>query len=217
MKKVVANSTYLRVPLLIHFWQPNKDFTFLQDKLETRLKGWRSKNLSWASHKTLIKSVAQALPIYAFSISDFPIGVCEKLDATTRKFWWNPKNRKKKKKKREKGRFLSWESWNHTCKPKDYGGLGYSLAKITWMVASKRNSPCINALRSKYKVSDDWLHKEPRKYASRSWKAIERMKPLIYKVACFLVGDGMSIDIWREPWVSWLPNFKPTPKDELTP
>jgi hypothetical protein len=92
MKKVVANSTYLRVPLLIHFWQPNKDFTFLQDKLETRLKGWRSKNLSWASHKTLIKSVAQALPIYAFSISDFPIGVCEKLDATTRKFWWNPKN-----------------------------------------------------------------------------------------------------------------------------
>jgi hypothetical protein len=67
------------------------------------------------------------------------------------------------------------------------------LAKLTWMVVSKRASPCMEALRCKYKVTDDWLRKEPLKYASHTWKAIERLKWLISKGACFLVGNGKSI------------------------
>ena len=86
------------------------------------------------------------------------------------------------------------------------------LAKLTWLVASKRVSPCIVALRSKYKVNDDWLKADPCKYASNFWKAIERLKSLINKGACFLVGDGASIDVWKEPWVPWLHNFTPIPK-----
>ena len=27
-----------------------------------------------------------------------------------------------------------------------------------------------------------------------------------------LVGDVESIDVWKEPWVPWLPNFRPKPK-----
>uniref|UniRef100_A0A2N9EDK3 Reverse transcriptase zinc-binding domain-containing protein n=1 Tax=Fagus sylvatica TaxID=28930 RepID=A0A2N9EDK3_FAGSY len=86
------------------------------------------------------------------------------------------------------------------------------IAKLTWMVASKRLSPCIVALRNKYKVTADWLREEPLKYASKTWKAIERMKILINNGACFLVGDGESIDVWKEPWVPWLHNFTPKPK-----
>ena len=42
------------------------------------------------------------------------------------------------------------------------------------------------------------------------------MKTLISKGACFLVGDGAMIDIWKDPWVPWLPNFTPSPKDSST-
>ena len=84
------------------------------------------------------------------------------------------------------------------------------------MVVSKRASPCMVVLRSKYKVTGEWLKKEPLKYAFPTWKAIERLKGLILKGACFLVGDGTGIDVWKEPWVPWLPNFTPTPKDQLT-
>ena len=85
------------------------------------------------------------------------------------------------------------------------------LAKLTWLVASKRVSPCNMALRSKYKVKDDWLRTYPCKYALNTWKAVERLKCLINKGASFLVGDGASIDVWKVPW---LHNFTPTPKSE---
>ena len=82
---------------------------------------------------------------------------------------------------------------------------------MSWMVASKRVSSCMEALRSKYKVTESWLKEAPRKYVSNTWRAVERMKSLIVKGACFLVGDGLSIDIWKEPWVPWLPEFTPKP------
>ncbi len=94
MKKVPENAFYLGAPLFTSRSR-SKDFKYLQDKLETRLTGWRSKNLSWASHCTLIKSVAQALPTYSFSTFDVPTVVCDKLDAMTRRFWWNPKSVRK--------------------------------------------------------------------------------------------------------------------------
>jgi hypothetical protein len=214
MNKVQENASYLGAPLFAS-GKRLRDFNFLQEKLEAHLKGWRSKNLSWASCHTLIKSVVLALPTYTFSTFDVPVGICNKLDAATRRFWWNPK--------KDKGGFIAWKAWEQLCRPKIHGGLGFStakkfnealLAKLTWFVASKRVSPCIAALRSKYKVKDDWLKADPCKYASNFWKAIERLKSLINKGACFLVGDGASIDVWKEPWVPWLHNFTPIPKSE---
>jgi hypothetical protein len=84
------------------------------------------------------------------------------------------------------------------------------------MIASKRNSPCMVALRSKYKVTDNWLREEPRKFSSHTWRAVERMKNSITKGACFLIGNGGSIDIWKEPWVPWLPGYIPRPKSLTT-
>ena len=74
----------------------------------------------------------------------------------------------------------------------------------------------MKALRSKYKVRDDWMHATPIKNASQTWKAIKRLKRVIAKGVCFLVGDGTVIDIWKDPWVPWLPNFVPQPKEEST-
>ena len=82
------------------------------------------------------------------------------------------------------------------------------------MVLSKRDSCCMNALRSKNKVSEDWMHDSPSKNAFHTWKAIEKLKNIIAMGACFIVGDGAVIDIWKDPWMSWLPNFVPQPKDE---
>jgi hypothetical protein len=69
------------------------------------------------------------------------------------------------------------------------------------MVASNRDSLCMRSLRSKYKVRSNWLRKDPVRNASFIWRAIEKAKNLILKGACFLVGDGKSIDVWLDPWI----------------
>lgn len=156
------------------------------------------------------------MPSYIFSAADVPITVCDKLDASSRRFWWSPK--------KESGSFLAWKAWDQLCLLKSIDGLGFRkakkfnvalLTKLSWMVLSNRSSICMRVLRSKYKVRSDWLSSEPVKYASQTWKAIERLKTLISKGVCFLVGDGAIIDIWKDPWDPWLQNFVPRPKSEI--
>ena len=100
--------------------------------------------------------MADSLPSYTFSTFDVPVGISNKLDAATHRFWWNPK--------KDKGGFLAWKAWEQLCCPRIHGWVGFRtakksneafIAKITWLVASKRISPCLVALRSKYKVKDD--------------------------------------------------------------
>ena len=66
------------------------------------------------------------------------------------------------------------------------------------MVISDRNNLCLRALRNKYNVDREWMHREVPKNASPTWRAIERLKALITKGACYIVGDGARIDIWKD-------------------
>ena len=85
------------------------------------------------------------------------------------------------------------------------------------MIASKRDSHCIRILRSKYKVKEDWLRVEASKHVSPIWKAIENAKAIVSKGACFIIGDGSSVDVWLDPWVPWIQGFIRTPKGQSMP
>ena len=105
---------------------------------------------------------------------------------------------------------MAWIAWDKLCYPRSVGGLGFKkskgincalLAKLAWLVASKRDSLCLRILRAKYNVKEDWLRAEATKYALLIWKAIEGARAIVKKGACFLIGDGESVDIWLDPWV----------------
>ena len=120
MKSLKKDEIYLGAPMFLSCSRV-MGFKFLQDKLESRLKGWRSKCLSWAGRCTMLKSVAQALPSYSMSTFEIPSTICSKLDALNRWFWWNPKG--------QNGRFLALKSWDKLCLPKNNGGLGFRKSK----------------------------------------------------------------------------------------
>ena len=135
---------------------PSKDFTYLEDKIATKLSGWRSKCLSYAGRRTLVNLVALSIPIYTMSSFSTPNKVCDKTDGLARRFWWNPN--------KHEGRFLTWKSWDSLCCPSSDGGLSFKkskslnsalLEKLAWMMASKRDSLCMRILRAKYKVKED--------------------------------------------------------------
>nr|POE45728.1 hypothetical protein CFP56_46500 [Quercus suber] len=64
------------------------------------------------------------------------------------------------------------------------------------MVASKRDSLCMQILRDKYKVDHSWLRYDPPKSASPVWKEIDKAKSIVIKGACYTIGDGASIDVY---------------------
>ena len=103
MKSLKKDVVYLGAPLFLTR-SPSKDFKFLQEKLESKLAGWKSKTLSWARRSTLITSVAQAIPSYTLSTFHIPTKNCDKLDSLTRRFWWKPKEKE--------GRFIAWKQWD---------------------------------------------------------------------------------------------------------
>ena len=53
------------------------------------------------------------------------------------------------------------------------------------------------------------MGKDLCKNASPLWKPIEKLRAK--KGACYIVGDGTFIDMWKDPWVLWLEGFTLTP------
>ena len=83
------------------------------------------------------------------------------------------------------------------------------------MIASKRDSLCMSILRAKYKIKQDWLHKDPPKSASPVRKAIEGAKNINAKGACYLIGNEASINVWLDPWVCQSSAPKSKKKNQL--
>ena len=217
LKNLKETAMYLGAPLILSR-SPSLDFSYLCEKLEAKLMGWRSKCLSQAGRKTLISSIALSIPTYAMSTFNILKKVCDKMDVITRRFWW--------KQKEKEGKFLAQKSQDKLCIPKATGGHGFKkfkdiknalLAKLAWMVASKRDSLYVQILQAKYKVDHSWLRFDPPKSASPIWKAIDKAKSIIIKEACYTIGDGASIDVQQDPWVPWVQGFIPKPKDSSSP
>ena len=110
------NTTYLGVPLFLSRSR-NQDFRYIKEKMDSKLSGWKSKNLSWSSRATFIKLVAQAIPAYTMSAIQLPKGLRDQLDASIRRFWWNPKSKL--------GSYWTPMSWISICWPPKEGGLGF--------------------------------------------------------------------------------------------
>ena len=110
-----------------------QDFKLVKERLENKLSSWKGKNLSWSGRVTLIKLVAQAIPIYTMIAFQFPKNLCEQLEATVRRFWWNPKSKSSS--------YWTPISWSSLYKPQKVGSLGFRkfwdfnqslLSKLAW-------------------------------------------------------------------------------------
>lgn len=132
LSKLPFSAKYLGIPL---FLTPHrkKDLNDIKERIKNYLSSWKSKNLSWANRATLIKFVAEAIPSYSMSVLQFPKGLCEKLDAIVRSFWWNLIS--------NAGSYSSPNAWASLCWPLKEGGLGFRkfwefnqalLSKLAW-------------------------------------------------------------------------------------
>jgi hypothetical protein len=85
--RVTFEAKYLGLPTPEGRMKAEK-FQAITERLMKRCSAWDEKNLSSAGKDTLIKSVAQAIPVYVMSIFILPGKVHEALTRCIRRFWW---------------------------------------------------------------------------------------------------------------------------------
>jgi hypothetical protein len=67
-------------------------FQSLQSKLAKYLVEWDDNHKSQAAKEILIKSIAQAIPVYVMSVFKLPLGLCDELTKMIRRYWWGAEN-----------------------------------------------------------------------------------------------------------------------------
>ncbi|CAL8164298.1 unnamed protein product [Prunus armeniaca] len=113
---------YLGLPMVV---DRNKGslFAHLKERLGKKLYSWKGKLLSSAGKEILIKTVAQALPLYSMSVYLLPKYFCDDLNSLITDFWWNENNGDRK---------IHWLAWGF-ANPKI---LGAWASGSRWQVGS---------------------------------------------------------------------------------
>ncbi|KAK2636708.1 hypothetical protein Ddye_031500 [Dipteronia dyeriana] len=107
---------YLGLPSLIGR-NKSQIFSFIKEKLWSRLQGWKKCFLSRAGKEILVKTVAQALPTFAMRVFLLPLELCAELERIMNSFWWGTGHGGSKG--------IHWMRWDRLCASKQNGGLGF--------------------------------------------------------------------------------------------
>ena len=70
------NDKYLGLPALVGA-DRSDCFRHLIDRVRVRTNGWKEKQLSMGGKEVLIKSIAQAVPVYAMMVFKIPKNICK--------------------------------------------------------------------------------------------------------------------------------------------
>ena len=113
-ERISPQSSYLGLSLFKS--HSKKDFSFLLEKLDSKLARWKARVISKAKQLVLIKSVAFSMPIYAMQSMKVLVSICSKMEAKIRNFWWSSSKLDKP---------LCLKAWKDIFQPKKWDGLGF--------------------------------------------------------------------------------------------
>lgn len=166
-----------------------------------KVKGWMEKLLSAAGKEVLIKSAAQAIPVYSMACFRLPRGLCESVTSIVRQFWWGSKRGRRKP---------CWVAWDVMPRPKNLGGLGFCdleifnlalLSRQAWRVLNEPSSQSARILKATYFPSCSILEAELGLRPSQVWRAILDGRDILRQGIIRRIGNGASTNIWTHNWI----------------
>ncbi len=84
------HSRYLGLPLSKES-SNSRTLECVVEKVSQKVQSWKISILSQDSRTCLSRSVAAVTPVYTMSSVLFPKGICNKIDALLKDFWWGKK------------------------------------------------------------------------------------------------------------------------------
>ncbi|XP_031131672.1 uncharacterized protein LOC116033057 [Ipomoea triloba] len=178
-------------------------FRYVEQRVRERVNSWQKKLLTRAGKEVLLKSVAQAMPIFSMSVFLLPIGVCHTIENIMNRFWWQHG--------RAVNRGIHWMSWSRMSIPKQYGGIGFKrlhefnvalLAKQGWRLLTSPYSLMSRVLKARYFPNDCFLSAKLGSNPSYIWRSILAGQNLLREGVLRRVGDGKDTIVWGWPWLA---------------
>ncbi|KAL2237248.1 UNVERIFIED_CONTAM: hypothetical protein Sindi_0916500 [Sesamum indicum] len=184
-------------------------------KIDARINGWEGISLSYAGRIQIIKSVLSAMSIYWASAFILPKAIIKQIEKRLRTFLW-------------KGTSTSGYAkvaWKDVCKPineggqgiKDIGILNRSLMakKLCDVIRCDRTSIWVEWLKqTRLHNTSIWTINE--KGGSWGWRKLLRLRSSIRPMTEFLIGEGRSFYLWKDPWHHLGPLITRFPRDRAS-
>ncbi|XP_075655141.1 uncharacterized protein LOC142625348 [Castanea sativa] len=198
---------YLGLPPIIGRGK-KQAFADNKNRIQSKLCSWKGELLSQEGREVLIKSVAQAIPVYPMNCFLLPMSFCDEINSMMGQFCWGQKNEEKK---------LYWLSWKHLCLAKKDGGLGFRdlrsfnlalLAKQCWRLLHNQDSLFYQVYKAKYFPNTSFLEAAVPTHSLYAWRSITHGQHLIVQGSRWRVGDGSLINIWADKWLPFEINQK---------
>ncbi|KAB1223251.1 hypothetical protein CJ030_MR2G006033 [Morella rubra] len=109
-------------------------------------------------------------------------------------------------------------AWSSICCPKEVGGLGVRrlydismalVSKLGWLLYKRPADLLVKALLVKYLKNQHLLNAKKKPGASWLWQGILKASVILEKGLYFLIKGGAQVDVWKDPWLPFIPSFKP--------
>lgn len=195
---------YLGLPALVGR-SKEQAFKGLKDRIARKIQGWNERFLSKAGREVLIKAVAQAIPTFTMSCFSLPKSFCKDVDALVANFWWGQS---------KEGNKIHWANWKKMCMPKEKGGMGFRdlysfnqamLAKEGWRFLQDQHSLVYRVYKAKYFPKCSLMEANLGTNPSFIWRSLLKGRDTLVKGIKWKVGDGRSINVWRDKWLPVTP------------
>lgn len=199
---------YLGLPE--HFGRKKKDlFNSIVSRIEQKAKSWANRKLSTAGKLTMLQSVLSPIPSYSMTCFKLPASLIRRIQSALTRFWWDGPDGNKK---------MAWVSWDKMKQPKSLGGLGVRdfecfndafLAKLSWRLINNPSCLLSRVLFGKYCHEESFLTVQQASSVSHGWHGILVGRNLALKHAGWVIGDGASVRVWDDAWLSLTQQERP--------
>ncbi|XP_019176856.1 PREDICTED: uncharacterized protein LOC109172161 [Ipomoea nil] len=178
-------------------------FRYIEGNIRSRIGAWQNKLLSRAGKEVLLKSIAQALPIFTMSVFLLPMRICDTLEKLYNRYWWGGGGLNRRE--------IHWLSWGQMCTPKSKGGLGFKklhefnialLAKQGWRLLIHPESLVSRLLKARYYPTTDFMGAPLGNNPSFISRSIHAGKKVLELGIGRRVGDGRDTKIWGWDWLT---------------
>ncbi|GJU09942.1 reverse transcriptase [Tanacetum coccineum] len=173
-------------------------FQAIIDKVRKKIAGWKERNLSIGGKEVMLKSVAQAMPMYVMNIFLLPDESINEIHRAFNCYWWGNGN---------KDNPIRWASWESMCISKSRGGMGFRhmkafnkalLAKQCWRLITMEKSLPARILKARYYPRNSLLDARIGYRSSFVWRSLCSAQDIIRRGQRWNVGNGIKVRIWED-------------------